>query len=206
MNAFIDPQKNWNQRYSTEHYVFGESPNAYLQSQAAHLVAGNALAVADGEGRNGVWLAQQGLQVDAFDFSDIAITKAQALARQKNVQVHFVCTDWQAFDWPEAHYDNIVGIFFQFATPEERSHIFARMDASLKPGGTLIIQGYTPRQMDFNTGGPGKLAHLYDEALMLQSFGHLNIVDLRTYEADITEGTGHKGMSGLLGLTAHKPH
>ena len=99
----------------------------------------------------------------------------------------------------------MAGIFFQFATPDERSILFARMRHSLKPGGTLIIQGYTPRQLDFNTGGPGKLAHLYDEALMLEAFGELDILDLRTYEAEITEGTGHQGMSGLLGLTARKP-
>ncbi len=109
------------------------------------------------------------------------------------------------FDWKTAHYDNIVGIFFQFANPDERAQLFQRMEASLKPGGTLIIQGYTPRQLDFNTGGPGKLAHMYDETLMLDAFEHLDILDLRTYEADITEGTGHKGMSGLLGMTARKP-
>jgi cyclopropane fatty-acyl-phospholipid synthase-like methyltransferase len=185
--------------------VFGQAPNAYLESQAAHLTPGNALAVADGEGRNGVWLAEQGLQVDAFDFSDIALRKAQALAQSRQVKVNWECSDWQSFDWQPAHYDNVVGIFFQFATPEERTQLFARMLSSLKPGGTLIIQGYTPRQLDFNTGGPGKLAHMYDEALMLDAFGELDILDLRTYEAEITEGTGHQGMSGLLGLTARKP-
>lgn len=205
MSTFNNPQKTWNQRFATEHYVFGQEPNLYLLSQAAHLVPGTALAVADGEGRNGVWLAQQGLQVDAFDFSDQALSKAQALAKGRQVQVNFVCSDWQSFDWQPAHYDNVVGIFFQFATPEERSVLFARMLSSLKPGGTLIIQGYTPRQLDFNTGGPGKLSHLYDQALMLEAFAALDILDLRTYEADITEGTGHKGMSGLLGFTARKP-
>ena len=166
---------------------------------------GTALAVADGEGRNGVWLAQQGLEVDAFDFSENALRKAQALAQSRQVAVNWVHSDWQSFDWRPAHYDNVVGIFFQFATPEERSTLFARMLDSLKPGGTLIIQGYTPRQLDFNTGGPGKLAHLYDESLMLDAFGDLDILDLRTYEAEMAEGTGHQGMSGLLGLTARKP-
>ena len=80
MSTFQNPQQTWNQRFAAEHYVFGQAPNTYLQSQAAHLTPGNALAVADGEGRNGVWLAEQRLQVDAFDFSDNAIPKAQALA------------------------------------------------------------------------------------------------------------------------------
>lgn len=205
MSTFQNAQQTWNQRFAAAHYVFGEAPNAYLQSQAAHLVPGTALTVADGEGRHGVWLAQQGLQVDAFDFSDTAILKARALAQSRQVAVNFVCSDWQSFDWQPAHYNNVVGIFFQFATPEERTELFARMQDSLKPGGALILQGYTPRQLAFNTGGPGKLAHLYDEALMLDAFGDLEILDLRTYEAEITEGTGHHGMSGLLGLTARKP-
>ena len=205
MSTFNNPQQTWNQRFAAEHYVFGEAPNAYLKSQAAHLVPGTALAVADGEGRNGVWLAQQGLKVDAFDFSDNALHKARILAQSRQVAVNWVHSDWQSFDWRPAHYDNVVGIFFQFATPEERGTLFARMLDSLKPGGTLIIQGYTPRQLDFNTGGPGKLAHLYDESLMLDAFGELDILDLRTYEAEMAEGTGHQGMSGLLGLTARKP-
>ena len=205
MSTFNNPQQTWNQRFAAEHYVFGEAPNAYLKSQAAHLVPGTARAVADGEGRNGVWLAQQGLKVDAFDFSDNALHKARALAQSRQVAVNWVHSDWQSFDWRPAHYDNVVGIFFQFATPEERMSLFARMLDSLKPGGTLIIQGYTPRQLDFNTGGPGKLAHMYDESLMLDAFGELDILDLRTYEAEIAEGTGHQGMSGLLGLTARKP-
>ena len=205
MSTFNNPQQTWNQRFAAEHYVFGEAPNAYLKSQAAHLVPGTALAVADGEGRNGVWLAQQGLKVDAFDFSDNALHKARALAQSRQVAVKWVHSDWQSFDWRPAHYDNVVGIFFQFATPEERGTLFTRMLDSLKPGGTLIIQGYTPRQLDFNTGGPGKLAHMYDESLMLDAFGELDILDLRTYEAEIAEGTGHQGMSGLLGLTARKP-
>lgn len=205
MSTFNNPQQTWNQRFAAEHYVFGEAPNAYLKSQAAHLVPGTALAVADGEGRNGVWLAQQGLKVDAFDFSDNALHKARALAQSRQVAVNWVHSDWQSFYWRPAHYDNVVGIFFQFATPEERGTLFAGMLDSLKPGGTLIIQGYTPRQLDFNTGGPGKLAHMYDESLMLDAFGEMDILDLRTYEAEIAEGTGHQGMSGLLGLTARKP-
>lgn len=205
MTAFNNPQATWNQRFADEHYVFGEAPNAYLQAQATHLKPGNALAVADGEGRNGVWLAQQGLRVDAFDFSINAVRKANALAAKQGVTMNCVCSDWQSFDWKLAHYDNIVGIFFQFATPDERLQLFRRMEASLKPGGILIIQGYTTKQLDFNTGGPGKLAHMYNETMMLDAFAHLDICDLRTYEADITEGTGHKGMSGLLGLTARKP-
>ncbi len=204
MTAFSNPQHTWNQRFATDEYVFGQAPNAYLRSQAAHLHAGSALAVADGEGRNGVWLAEQGLDVDAFDFSENAIQKAQLLARQRSQSVNWHCCDWQSFDWSVVRYDNVVGIFFQFATPQDRIALFDKMDKSLKPGGTLIIQGYTAAQLKFNTGGPGKLDHLYDEAMMREAFAHYDIIDLQIYEAQLDEGTAHKGMSGLLGMTARK--
>ena len=205
MPPFDQAQATRNQRFAAEHYLFGEVPNAYLVSQAAHLLPGNALAVADGEGRNGVWLAEQGLQVDAFDFSDRAIQKAQVLADRRGVAVNWVCSDWQSFGWRPAQYSNLVGIFFQFATPAERKLLFAHMDASLKPGGTLVIQGYTARQLDFNTGGPGKLDHLYNEAMLREAFAGYDMLDLRSYEAEISEGTGHHGQSALIGLLARKP-
>jgi cyclopropane fatty-acyl-phospholipid synthase-like methyltransferase len=204
MATFNDPHNTWNQRFATVQYIFGEAPNAYLCRQANHLRTGSALAVADGEGRNGVWLAEQGLRVDAFDFSENAIRKARDLALRKAQTVHWHCCDWASFNWQATHYDNVVGIFFQFAPPIERSALFAKMDASLKPGGTLIIQGYTAAQLKFNTGGPGKAEHMYDEQMMRHAFPNYDIIDLRTYEADIDEGTAHKGMSGLLGLTARK--
>lgn len=205
MSGFQDPLNTWNQRFAQADYLFGQAPNQYLQQQAAHLRPGRALAVADGEGRNGVWLAEQGLAVDAFDFSPVALNKARDLARDRGMQVHWVCSDWQHFDWQPEAWDNVVGIFIQFATPREREVLFARMHESLKPGGTLVLQGYGHAQLQYNTGGPGKLEHLYDEALLLQAFANYEVLDLRSYEADLTEGNGHLGRSALVGLTARKP-
>ncbi len=205
MSGFQDPLNTWNQRFAQDGYLFGESPNHYLQQQASHLRPGRALAVADGEGRNGVWLAEQGLTIDAFDFSPLAIDKARALAKARGVQVNWVCSDWQGFDWQPEVWENTVAIFIQFATPAEREQLFARIHTSLKPGGTLVIQGYGYEQLRYNTGGPGKREHLYDEALLLQSFAGYEVLDLRTYETDLAEGSGHHGRSALVGLTARKP-
>jgi SAM-dependent methyltransferase len=204
MTAFSNPQAMWDKRFSTPDYVFGEEPNAFLVSQAALLGKGQVLALADGEGRNSVWLAQQGLSVDAFDFSAPAIAKAQALAARHQVSVNFTCSDWQSFDWPTAHYDLVAGIFFQFAAPEERATIFEKINKSLKPGGLLIIQGYGKNQLKHNTGGPGKLDHLYDDALMLEAFAGYDVLVCNTYETTIQEGTGHSGMSALVGFVARK--
>jgi SAM-dependent methyltransferase len=205
MDGFAFPKTMWDKRFSTPEYVFGEAPNAFLASQAHLLGSGKALAVADGEGRNSVWLAQQGLSVDAFDFSAPAIAKAQALAVKHQVRVSFMCSDWQSFDWPTAHYDLVAGIFFQFAAPDERAEIFEKINKSIKPGGLLIIQGYGKNQLKYNTGGPGKLDHLYDDALMREAFAGYEVLVCNTYETTIQEGAGHSGMSALVGFVARKP-
>ena len=205
MTGFAYPQEMWDKRFSTPNYVFGEEPNAFLVSQAARLGKGHALALADGEGRNSVWLAQQGFSVDAFDFSAPAVEKAKALAAKHNVQLNFSCSAWQNFDWKPAHYDLVAGIFFQFATPEERAELFEKIKQSLKPGGMLVIQGYGKNQLAFKTGGPDKLEHLYDEDLLRQSFAGFEVQVCETYETSISEGAGHSGMSALVGFVARKP-
>ena len=205
MSAFENPKARWSQRFATEDYIFGLQPNAYLRAQIAHLTPGRTLAIADGEGRNGVWLAEQGHRVESFDFIEAAVTKAQKLATERGVSLQAVCSDWESFDWRPACYDNVVGIFFQFLGPQERARMFEKIHQTLKPGGTLLLQGYSTAQLKYNTGGPGKLDHLYDEALLLQSFPGYTVLDLQTYEAEIHEGQAHAGMSGLVGYVARKP-
>ena len=205
MTKHENPKETWEQRFDNDSYIFGEEPNEYLRSQLKLLKPGNVLSIADGEGRNSVWLAKKDFEVDAFDFSSNAIRKAQRLADANNVIVNFHNIDWQSFNWKKNHYDNIVGIFFQFAGPEDRLKIFNHIDASLKPGGVVVLQGYSTAQMKFNTGGPGKLEHLYDEKILVTAFKHYELLDIRTYESEIHEGTSHKGMSGLIGFVAKKP-
>lgn len=204
MSSFQNPLARWNSRFAEPGYLFGEAPNAYLIEANQWLRPGLSLMVADGEGRNSVWLAKQGHQVEGFDFSEIAVEKAKALAAREQVTVHWDVCGWQDFAWQTERYDNVIGIFFQFASPEERSLLFRKMDAALKPGGKMLIQGYTAKQLEFKTGGPGILEHLYDEALMRESFKNYHMLDLRTYEAEIHEGRGHHGMSALLGMVAQK--
>jgi SAM-dependent methyltransferase len=205
MTEFAYPQAMWDKRFSTPDYVFGEEPNAFLVSQAARLGQGHALALADGEGRNSVWLAKQGFTVDAFDFSAPAVEKAKALAAKHQVQLNFTCSAWQDFDWQPGRYDLVAGIFFQFATPDERSALFEKIKQSLKPGGVLVIQGYGKNQLTYKTGGPDKIDHLYDEDLLRQAFAGFEVQVCETYETSINEGAGHSGMSALVGFVARKP-
>lgn len=205
MTQFINPLARWNERFSTEDYLFGEKPNQYLADKTSLLHKGKALSIADGEGRNSVWLASQGFDVDAFDFSPIAVEKAKKLATKQQVSVNFQCSDWEGFEWKADHYDTIAGIFFQFADPEPRTELFEKLNHALKPGGTLLIQGYGKAQMQYKTGGPGVLENLYDEELLLNSFKGYKVIDLQTYLQDVDEGPGHSGMSSLVGFIGQKP-
>lgn len=203
---FSDAAAMWNERYADPDYLFGRQPNAYLQSKASLLPAkGTALCVADGEGRNSVWLAGQGLAVQAFDISEVGVAKARRLAAEAGVAVDFTVSDCDQWAWtPESH-DMVVAIFIQFADPSMRERLFARMARAVRPGGLLILQGYTPKQLEFKTGGPGQLSHLYTEALIGEAFAGLDIIELIEYEAELSEGSRHAGKSALLGLVARKP-
>ena len=112
--------------------------------------------------------------------------------------------DCEGFDWPADSYDGVAAIFIQFADPALRARLFARMQQCLKPGGTLVLQGYTPRQLEYGTGGPPLASHLYTEALLREAFAAMDIVTLRDYEADVAEGSGHLGRSALIGMVARR--
>jgi cyclopropane fatty-acyl-phospholipid synthase-like methyltransferase len=201
-----DPRvRQWNERYATAEYIFGEAPNRFLESQAARLTPGQkALAVADGEGRNGVWLAQRGLDVVSIDFSPVAQEKLTRLAARAGVTVEAHCADLLSWDWGEARFDVIVAIFIQFG-PAERARFFARLKAALKPGGLVILEAYTPKQLDYRTGGPPQLDHLYTADMMRDLFAGYDILHLAEHDAVMSEGRRHSGMSALLDLVARKP-
>jgi cyclopropane fatty-acyl-phospholipid synthase-like methyltransferase len=201
-----DPHlKRWNERYSAEDYVFGTEPNAFLASNRELLAPGQrALAVADGEGRNGVWLARQGLRVLSIDFSSAALEKARRLAERHGVTIETELADLRTWDWGEDRFDLVVAIFVQFAPPAERARMFENMKRCLKPGGLLILQGYTPKQIEYKTGGPPDVENLYTAALLRQAFADMTIVHLREHEDVIEEGERHKGLSALVDLVARK--
>ncbi len=196
----------WDQRYEQPGYLFGEAPNVFLQGQAGLLKPGwQALSLADGEGRNGIWLAEQGLNVHALDFSPVALEKAKSWARQRGVHLRFDHADLLSWTWPEASYDLVVAIFIQFAGPVGRKLIFGVIRRTLKPGGLLILQGYTPRQLGYKTGGPPAGENMYTQALLKEAFGDWNTLHLREHDDYIAEGTGHHGQSALIDLVVRKP-
>lgn len=202
---FADATTTWNRRFEGAAYLFGIEPNVWLKEHADVWKPGQrVLCVADGEGRNSVWLARQGLTVDAFDIAEGGVAKARRLAQEHGVSVNFAVSDCDAYPWPQRMYDGVVAIFVQFADPAMRERLFANIQRCLKPGGALVLQGYTPKQLDYKTGGPPVATHLYTEATLREAFAGMKIVLLHEYEAEVAEGTGHHGHSALIGLVARR--
>lgn len=196
----------WDERFSMPGYLFGTEPAAFLAAHAEYLKPGlSALAVADGEGRNSVFMAEHGVEVTAMDASAVAVEKAILLARERGVNVGWHIGDVADWNWAGAQYDLVVGIFIQFMVPSLRAKVFAGMVEALKPGGYLMLHGYRPEQLELGTGGPPRAEMLYTEDLLREAFADLEIVELHSYDRDITEGTAHSGMSALIDLVARKP-
>jgi SAM-dependent methyltransferase len=197
--------ERWETRFSAAEYIFGTAPNAFLAAQKQRLPkAGRALAVADGEGRNGVWLAEQGLDVRSIDFSPTAQSKARALAQARNVVITTELADVTTWRWPAAEFDLVALIFTQFVNPTERSAMFDGIRKTLKPAGLLLIQGYTPRQLQFGTGGPKQIENLYTRELLEREFGRFSELWIEERECQLTEGCAHAGTSAVIDLVGKK--
>ncbi|MDZ5451467.1 class I SAM-dependent methyltransferase [Labrys sp. ZIDIC5] len=163
-----------------------------------------ALAVADGEGRNGVWLAERGLDVVSIDASTVGLAKARELALRRGVSLQTVLADLAEWEWEPEAYDLVVAIFVQFAPPELRRIMFEGFHTCLRPRGLLIMLGYRVEQLGYGTGGPPHADHLYTQDLLIRSFGHWEIRHLEEHDSVIEEGAAHSGMSALIDLVAEK--
>ncbi len=195
----------WDERYRAPGYLFGTAPARFLVDQTDHIEPGaRALAVADGEGRNSVYLAELGLKVVAMDGSPVAVAKAKNLAIERGVDVDFQVSDISLWEWAPETYDVVVAIFIQFASPQLRSEIFKGMKRTLRPGGTLLLHGYRPEQVNYGTGGPPSAEAMYTEPLLREAFGDMEILRLASYDREVDEGRGHSGMSALIDLVARK--
>jgi cyclopropane fatty-acyl-phospholipid synthase-like methyltransferase len=200
----MSEQERWETRFAAPGYAFGKEPNAFLKAQAG-LLRGRktALSVADGEGRNGVWLAEQGLDVLTIDFSPAGLTKARALAAERGVRLRTELVDVTTWRWPTAAYDVIAAIFI-FVAPPERAAFFANLKNALKSGGLLLMQGYRPEQLSYRTGGPPDAERMYTRAILQAGFGDMARFDIREHDSVISEGAAHVGMSALIDLVAQK--
>ena len=195
----------WNERYSKPGFLFGTDPAQFLVEQQDYLQRGkSALCIADGEGRNSVFMAEKGMKVTAQDASEVAIDKARGLAAARGANVAYRLGDLRDFDWDETQYDLVAGIFIQFAEPDFRDAIFEGMKRALVPGGILLLHGYRPEQLEYGTGGPPCAENMYTVDLLRDAFSDMEILRLEAYDREVQEGCGHSGMSALIDLVARK--
>ena len=194
---------DWDERFSIEDYLFGAEPAQALVKLEHYLIPqGDTLVIADGEGRNSVYLASRGFRVTASDSSTVANVKAKALAANQNVEVNYQVEDFFDIDWSAKQYDNIVGIFFQFIPPNKIKQVLMSLRSATKKGGTLLIHGYTPQQIELATGGPKDVSLMYTKELFEDVFKPVEILVNKEYQMQLSEGSGHKGQSALIDFVA----
>jgi 2-polyprenyl-3-methyl-5-hydroxy-6-metoxy-1,4-benzoquinol methylase len=195
----------WNERYSESGFAYGTAPNDFLVAERARLPQkGSCLALADGEGRNGVWLATEGLTVTAVDLSSVGLEKAQQLADEAGVPLTTEVADLATYDLGVATWDSIVSIWAH--VPEAlRQSLHERVVQALRPGGVFLLEAYTPAQIPLGTGGPKDPSMLMTLAKLRAELTGL-VVEVGTErERHVDEGRYHQGNSAVVQLVARKP-
>ena len=188
----------WDEKYSNSQFIYGSSPNDFLRENVHHFVPeGKILCIAEGEGRNAVWLAELGFKVTAVDASEVGLAKGRALAKSKGVSVHWVHADLQDYNPGTKAWDGVVAIFAHLP-PDLRSRVHADCVESLKMGGVLLLEAYTPEQLNFRTGGPTNVDWLMTPELLQNELQGLTFERLQKIEREIIEGIGHTGLGSVV--------
>lgn len=198
----------WDERYSTEDYAYGKTANTFLQQYAQHLgsgvTKGKVLSLAEGEGRNAVFLAQQGYEVTAVDGSLVGLQKAQRLAAEQGVSIACIHADLNEFDPGEAQWDAIISIFCPMP-PALRHVLFPRIIRGLKPGGAFLLEAYTPQQLAFGTGGGNDASSMLNREILSTALAGFTFQHLTELERDVVEGQYHTGRAAVVQVLARKP-
>lgn len=186
----------WNQRYQEENFAYGKAANDFLQSNEFK-TGSKILCLAEGEGRNGVYLAKMGHQITCIDYSESGIQKMQRLAEENNVQLETICADLAEVILEPNTWDGIVLIFGHF--PEElRKYVHKQVYSALKPGGKLVMEAYHKKQLNFKTGGPMSDKLLYSEEELRSDFDAFTSIQIEMVERDVNEGQYHFGKSSVI--------
>jgi SAM-dependent methyltransferase len=194
----------WDERYAAPGFVYGTAPNDFLVEAAPRLPRGTVLCLGEGEGRNAVFLAERGHRVVAVDRSRVGLAKAKALAASRGLAIEPIVADLAAFSLPVDAFDAVTSIFCHLA-PETRARLYPAVAQALRPGGALVLEAYTPRQLDYGTGGPSRRELLMTLADARRELAGLEIVIGREIEREITEGRLHRGRGAVVQVLAVKP-
>lgn len=195
----------WDERFSSHDYVYGTEPNEFLHGWiTAHQPDGKrVLAIAEGEGRNAVWLASLGMEVEMWDASKVGLEKAKRLATSRNVSLQTKQIDLNEADWPNEVYDLVICIFGHFP-PHVREKVFAGIRKTLRPGGLFLTEVYSTNQLAYGTGGPKDASLLYTEELFHQLDDDFDPLVLNETVVWREEGTLHHGESSVIQYVGQK--
>lgn len=197
-DKWANPQKMWDERFSQTEAVYGESANAYLQAQAFRLKPGmKVLVPADGYGRNGIWLAKRGLQVHTVDLSPVGVERSRNAARDAGLSMTIELGDLSTWKWPADEFDAVVSIFLHLP-PDLRAKINASIQRALKPGGIVIIEAFTPAQLQHSSGGPKQLELLSTADILRRDFVSAEVLELEEAEIQLDEGHMHRGTAAVV--------
>ena len=193
---------NWDERYAEPGFVYGTAPNDFLAQNVGQLSAGgDVLSLAEGEGRNAVFLAQRGFRVTAVDGSAVGLEKARQLAARSGVEIETIVADLAVFDLGENRWDGIVSIWCH-VPPAVRARLHAAVVAALRPGGVLLLESYTPKQLEYKTGGPPSAHLLTTRAELERTLRGLDFLSCEEKTREVHEGRYHNGMSAVVQLIA----
>ncbi|MFO7857066.1 MAG: class I SAM-dependent methyltransferase [Paracoccaceae bacterium] len=199
-----DPAARWTARYASPDYVYGETANDFLREKAHLIPPGPVLCVADGEGRNGVWLAERGHAVTSVDIAPTGIEKARRLARRRNVRLNAEVADMADYAIEPRAWSGIVWIFAHLPPPVRERALAASVEG-LAPGGVLLLEGYTPDQVGRGTGGPPDPALTFDPEALRPHLDGLEILHFGARERDVHEGRLHTGRAAVVQAIARRP-
>jgi len=197
-------QDFWNARYAENEYVYGTEPNDYFQNKIKNITPGTLLLPAEGEGRNAVYAATQGWTVTAFDYSTEAKNKAELLAANNGVEIAYSISTVDSFQVAPESMD-AVGLFYVHLPEEQRKLLHQKCIDVLKPGGTLILEAFNPRQLHFSSGGPKNPDWLYTKKMLADDFKALKMLEIQEIQVFLNEGDGHKGEAAVIRMMATKP-
>lgn len=194
----------WNERYSTDEYVYGTTPNEFLSDVSNQIKGDKVLCLAEGEGRNAVYLAREGYDVMAVDASAVGLEKAEMLADESYVNINTQVADLADYEIEQGAWDGIVSIFCH-VPPEIRKALHKKVVAGLRPGGVFILEAYRPEQLDFKTGGPPVAELMMSLDDLSKELAGLELVHAKSLERDIKEGSLHTGKGAVVQIVAIKP-
>jgi SAM-dependent methyltransferase len=200
-DKWANPKAMWDDRFTQAEPIFGSKPNAFLEAQVARLEPGmKVLVPGDGYGRNGIWLAQHGFQVRTVDLSPVGVERARKAANAAGVSLTIEQGDLETWNWPVGEFDafDAVAAIFLHLPPELRRKAHPSMLRSLKPGGIVILEAFTPAQLKFSSGGPKQIELLYTPDLLREDFAAAEILELAEEQVQLKEGHKHSGPGAVV--------